>query len=201
MQVEGEAHEVRERNFWIAGLGWFGALVIALTAGLLLSSCGEQNRSTDQASSPSQTVVAIPAGHTPATSASAPVVTSSVALESKPVVSSGAAPDIAVSVTDTLVMLGQTVEFVVDATPDVSEIALSDGHGDTRALVRDANSNVWRVTYRVPLRSRLERYGVSLTARTDGHRWRRVWTFLHIDSPAPVDKSQSVPEKEPGSDS
>jgi hypothetical protein len=42
---------------------------------------------------------------------------------------------------------------------------------------------VWRVSYRVPLRPKQERLGLSVTAQNDLNRWRRVWIFLHVQQP------------------
>jgi hypothetical protein len=42
---------------------------------------------------------------------------------------------------------------------------------------------VWRAQDRVPLHPRHERFGVSVTARNDADRWRRVWVFLNVGAP------------------
>ncbi len=69
----------------------------------------------------------------------------------------------------------------VEGTPDVTEMALSDGHGDALPMVRDSTGNTWRVNYRVPLRPRASRIGLAVTAKNDAHRWRRVWLFLQVN--------------------
>jgi hypothetical protein len=89
-------------------------------------------------------------------------------------------PDIEIAPVDTLVSPGASVEIVVHSTSDVTRVALSDGTGEKQALVRDPSADVWRVTYRVPLRPRHERWGLSITATTDASRWRRVWVFLRV---------------------
>lgn len=141
--------------------------------GAALSSCSrESNESrppisavTDQATPPA---AGAPAVAMPAVALKTPVETE----ESIP-------PDLEVSPLDTLVVPGQAIEFGVRTTPDVTRLALSDGRDEPLAFVREAGADRWSVTYRVPLRPRVERWGVSITARTNANRWRRVWIFLH----------------------
>ncbi len=102
----------------------------------------------------------------------------------------GLPPEIAVSLADTLVVPGQPVEIEVEGTPDVSQIALSDGRGDPMPFVRDSTGNAWRVGYRVPLRPREDRLGLSVTARNESNRWRRVWIFLHVQRPGAEQKME-----------
>ena len=146
-----------------------GLMMIA--GGAVLSSCSrERNESRPPISAvtdpPSPPVAGVPM--VPAAAVKAPVETE----ESVP-------PDLDVSPVDTLVVPGQAIEFDVRTTPDVARLTLSDGRDEPLAFVRDAGSDRWSVTYRVPLRTRVERWGVSITARTDANRWRRVWVFLH----------------------
>jgi hypothetical protein len=102
-------------------------------------------------------------------------------------------PEVDVAVVDTLVAPGQAVELVAHGTPDVDRIALKDGNGDTLPFVKDADGKAWRVTYRMPLKPRYERAGLSVTAHTEAHRWRRVWVFVHVQG------ADAVPEEVPGS--
>ena len=90
----------------------------------------------------------------------------------------------------TVVAPGEPISFTVYGTPDVTEMSLSDGIGDRQAFVHDARGDVWRVDYRVPLRPRQERIGLSVTARNDLGRWRRVWVFLQVASTAQVVKAE-----------
>jgi len=48
-------------------------------------------------------------------------------------------------------------------------------------MVRDEVGNTWRVGYRVPLRPGTDRLGLSVTAKNESHRWRRVWLFLQVN--------------------
>ena len=90
-------------------------------------------------------------------------------------------PDLVAAVSDTFVTAGQPVEVVVQGTPDVAEMALSDGRGDPLPMVRDSLDNTWRVDYRVPLRPRQSRIGLSVTAKNEQQKWARVWLFLTVD--------------------
>lgn len=90
-------------------------------------------------------------------------------------------PDVIVAASDTFVTAGQPIEVHVQGTDDITEMALSDGRGDALPMVFDSTTNVWRVNYRVPLRPRTDRLGLSVTAKNDSNRWRRVWLFLQVD--------------------
>ena len=89
-------------------------------------------------------------------------------------------PEIVANVTDSLVVPGSVVEITAEGSSDVTEIVLSDGRGQSRPFVFDASANVWRASYRVPLRSTTERLGLSATATNGGSRWKRVWIFLNV---------------------
>ena len=91
------------------------------------------------------------------------------------------APDLVAAASDTFVTAGQGVEVNVQATPDVTEMALSDGRGDPLPMVRDSSSDTWRVDYRVPLRPKQNRVGLSVTAKNEHGKWARVWLFLTVD--------------------
>ena len=163
---------------------WVGGTALALVATfMLLEGCGS-GRSSHTA----------PASHTGDTpSAVSAVVASNETVSpldgdvlgqpaSEPVADPGSVPpDVAVAASDTFVTAGQAVEFTVEGTPDITEMALSDGRGDAIPMVRDASGQVWRVGYRVPLRPGTDRLGLSVTAKNDAHRWRRVWLFLTVD--------------------
>ncbi|MEK7315272.1 MAG: hypothetical protein AAB011_03760 [Candidatus Eisenbacteria bacterium] len=92
----------------------------------------------------------------------------------------GLPPEVALSVPDSLAVPGSIVEITAEGSADVTGITLSDGRGQTRPFVHDAEANVWRVSYRVPLRSATERLGLSATATNGGNRWKRVWVFLNV---------------------
>ena len=103
-----------------------------------------------------------------------------------------APPDVVAAVSDSFVTAGQAVEVTVEATPDVTEMALADGIGDAIPMVRDSSGLVWRVNYRVPLRPRTDRLGLSVTAKNEEHRFRRVWLFLEIGDGKTREESGSL---------
>lgn len=89
-------------------------------------------------------------------------------------------PEVVVNAPDSLVVPGSIVQVTAEGSSDVTEVTLSDGRGQSRPFVFDATANVWRASYRVPLRSTTERLGLSITATNRGSRWKRVWIFLQV---------------------
>jgi hypothetical protein len=157
----------------------FGSAVAMIVCTVMLTGCGREdgvaksNETASQAQSngPAEGAQAVVS---PAAAVKAPLVgTEPTSGESLP-------PDIEVAPVDTLVSPGEPVDIIVRATSDVTRVALYDGSGERQALVRDPSGDVWRVTYRVPLRPQHERWGISITAKTDASRWRRVWVFLRV---------------------
>lgn len=108
-------------------------------------------------------------------------------------------PDIEIAEIDTLVTPGEPLLLTVYGTPDVSEVALSDGLGDSQYFYKDPTSQVWRVQYRVPLRVKGDRLALSVKAANDDHRWRRRWVFLRIQREGTREASESVPNGLPDS--
>ena len=170
-----------------------------LAGGLLLASCGQEQ---EEAKPP---VSAVTAQATPspgsAPVAAAPALAVRTPVEAKSGDEETLPPDVEVVPVDTLVTPGQPLEVVVRTTSDVTRLALSDGRDEPLAFVREQGSDRWKVTYRVPLKSHVERWGVSITARTDAGRWRRVWIFLHArdgtesareEASAPSDTTKEV---------
>jgi hypothetical protein len=89
-------------------------------------------------------------------------------------------PEVAVSTNDSLAVPGSIVEITAEASGDVVTMVLSDGRGQARPFTYDSAANVWRATYRVPMRSATERLGLSVTATNGENRWKRVWVFLNL---------------------
>ena len=90
-------------------------------------------------------------------------------------------PEIDVTVADTVVVPGAAIEITALGSPDVRDVVLMDGMGKSTSFVYDLQAKAWRTFYRVPMKNRTERLGLSVTAKNDGHRWRRVWLFLRIE--------------------
>jgi hypothetical protein len=200
METRNEVKEIRERfaedrdvmtqaehENWLKAVGLvLAGLVVTVALGVILTGCGGKSDSA-VAQSQEEHAVATTTGQTQVASA-VPAGAQGGARQqglsaTDQAVREGLPPDLSLAVTDTLVTPGQVVDVLVQGTPDVSSVALSDGRDEPMPFVRDAGTNTWRAQYRVPLHPRHERFGVSVTARTDADRWRRVWVFLHVASP------------------
>lgn len=156
-------------------------LLVAIAIGLLLSSCsGERSASSEGTSAQvalaeSPTSGGVVAGTVVAQSG-VPSAPKSESLT--PVGADSLPPDVAVTVSETSVEPGQTVEIEAQGSTDVTGMALWDGLHDKQAFVYDSGRKLWLAQYRVPLQTS-ERVALSVTARNESHRWRRVWVFLN----------------------
>ena len=199
----GETHHPDSRE-WIKVLGAFAVLfVVSVAAGVVLSGCGSRADSSGPVSANEPAVVSGSTSEVQAVAAAAQPAPVQSGLSVQDLATrEGLPPDLSVSVGDTSVVPGQVVEFTVVGTEDVSQVALSDGRDEPTPFVREAGTNVWHAQYRMPLRPRQERLGVSVTARNDAERWRRVWVFLSLEgagqTPAaetPVDNPDEIREE------
>lgn len=174
--------ERKTRNEWLVRGGDVLVMSFAVAAAtLLLSGCGEKKSERVAQASPPAVENVVPAV---ATAAPAPVENAALSQGSTANGLDGILPpEIALAEMDTLVTPGQPVHVTVYGTPDVTEVALFDGVNDHQALVHDTGHDTWSVDYRVPLRSKSDRIGLSLTAKNGANRWRRVWVFLKVGSP------------------
>jgi hypothetical protein len=161
-------------------------LLVALSVSLMLSSCGSSKKSGaqqaggDAAEAAEQPISGI--GTTPVTAATTPVVAEPIEggwpVTAQP---ESLPPDIAVTVGDTLVVPGENVELLAQASVDVIGISLSDGLHNGIAFAYDGDARAWRTSYRVPLRPHGDRISLSVTAKNDVGRWCRHWVFLSVD--------------------
>lgn len=87
-------------------------------------------------------------------------------------------PDVATPVTEMLVTPGSVIEITAEASSDVVAMELSDGISKAIAFRHHEDGGVWRAPYRVPLRLKGERLGLSITAKNGSEKYRRVWVFL-----------------------
>ncbi|HEY6572463.1 MAG TPA: hypothetical protein VI198_04020, partial [Candidatus Eisenbacteria bacterium] len=188
---------------------WDVAAAASFLLLLVALGCGKEEKRVSAITSEArgQSVVASPAATAAATNGEARTAVASGAAETEgsglqeeatgetPSVESDAAlpPEVILSAPDSLAVPGSIVEITAEGSADVTGITLSDGRGQTRPFVYDAAANVWRASYRVPLRSATERLGISATATNGGNRWKRVWIFLDVlpkQSAVTVDSSQ-----------
>ena len=86
-------------------------------------------------------------------------------------------PDVVASIADSLITPGSVVTVTATGSPDVVAMTLADGLGKPKALTYDAAANVWKTSYRVPLKAAAARLGFSITATNTHQQWRRVWVF------------------------
>jgi hypothetical protein len=189
-----EMPEAVRRPRWIAGLGELLAVSFAVSAAcLLMTGCGQEKTATARVESNAQSSSSPQAASTSAvvanstSGAPAAVTTGALVTGSE---HDGLPPEIAIGEVDTLVAPGQPLQLTIYGTPDVTSMSLADGIGKPEPLVHDASGDVWRVSYRVPLRPKQDRIGLSVTAQNDLNRWRRVWIFLRVQSPGTVAKSE-----------
>jgi hypothetical protein len=105
-------------------------------------------------------------------------------------------PEVAPAVEETAAVPGSVIEVTAEGSADVVGVVLGDATGRKYPLALDSASNLWRVFYRVPLKVREERLGLSLTATNGAGRWRRAWVFVPVQTVA-----QTVEPKSEAADS
>ena len=163
------------RTLALLGLELTGLIVAAVSIGLIVGSCGEKQDDTTSAAAqpvaaPAENEVATVVSHVPAPATEEGEVASR---ESLP-------PEVTASVIDTLVAPGSAIEITAQASVDATDLSLWDGVGKRQPFSYDEAGKVWHAFYRVPLRS-ADRLGLSVTAKNESGRWRRVWLFLSVD--------------------
>ena len=170
------------------------ALAMALvTIAVVAVGCGGQEQAQTSASAgSSQDVVAasasVPAIQ-PAKGSGGPVQgpenLATVSNDSLP-------PDVDASITESQVTPGTVIEVTAKGSPDVEEVLLSDGIGKSQRFVYDSTADLWRASYRVPVRIKGERLELGVTAKNNLHRWRRVWVFAGIEREAAKDSTEAA---------
>ena len=172
--------ETRRRRSMVCAWGSITAMALVATIGLAEGCAHDHTRvatteSTGSSAATQQAVVASSEGMTTGASSPLPAPVGNVDGEhSLP-------PDLEAAVSDTFVTAGQPIEVKVQGTPDIIEMALADGRGEALPMVRDSSDDTWRVDYRVPLRPKQNRLGLSVTAKNEHGKWARRWVFLTVD--------------------
>lgn len=171
--------EKRRKRAMMCAWGSVTAMVLVATLGLAEGCAHDHTRVASDTSGSSaatqQAVVASTEGMTAGASSPLPAPVGTVDGEHS------VPPDLVAAVSDTFVTAGQPIEVQVQGTPDIVEMALADGRGDPIPMVRDSLDNTWRVDYRVPLKPKQNRIGLSVTAKNEQKKWARVWLFLTVD--------------------
>jgi hypothetical protein len=152
------------------------SILVSSALALVAIGCGEQKQKATAETSATGTPVATahdiapnPGGQAVAASATGTPEVSQV--ESLP-------PDVAATAPDTLVQAGSVVTITALGSADVTSVTLADGLGEKTPFTYDSESNLWRVSYRIPVRISEDRIGLSVTATTDANRFKKVWVFL-----------------------
>ena len=96
-------------------------------------------------------------------------------------------PDVTAFGPDSLVVPGNVVEITAQASTDVTSMTLTDRLGQKYPMLYDTDAKAWRVQYRVPLKTHIDRLGLSVTATNGANRWKRVWVFLNIEGGVPAE--------------
>ena len=157
----------------------------ALVAFLALG-CGEQKQQAAVESGPAPAVQETPS----AVMAAAGTITQEAGATPEAGVAEGATqdllpPDVTATGPDSLVVPGTVVEITAQASTDVTSMTLMDRLGQKYPMTYDTDAKAWRVQYRVPLKTHIDRLGLSVTATNGTNRWKRVWVFLGIQGGVP----------------
>jgi len=89
-------------------------------------------------------------------------------------------PDVAATVCEAIATPGGVVEILAEGSPDVTSVTLTDAIGTKYPFTYQAATDRWRVLYRVPIRTKTEQLGLSVTAANGANRWKRIWVFVDI---------------------
>ena len=160
-------------------------LVSALTAYVLMG-CG-QHKSRDLSQSTSEhdgIVVAQPASAGPPPAPTESQASSETTTREAATSIDAVPPEVEASVTDSAVVRGTVVEVEARGSSDVVSMSLKDDLGTELPMAYDSTSQVWRAFYRVPLKSKSERFGLAVTAKNATGRWRRVYEFVQLEHEA-----------------
>jgi SH3-like domain-containing protein len=170
--------ENRRKRAMLCAWGSITAMALVATIGLAEGCAHDHTRVSSEVSNSSATQQAVVAStEGMSTGASSPLPESMGSGEGERSVP----PDLEAAVSDTFVTAGQPIEVVVQGTTDITEMALADGRGDPIPMVRDSTDDTWRVDYRVPLKPKQNRLGLSVTAKNEHGKWVRRWVFLTVD--------------------
>ncbi len=96
-------------------------------------------------------------------------------------------PDVTALAPDSLVTPGSVVEITAQASTDAGTVILTDGLGHKYPFAYDTDAKAWRIHYRVPIKTSLDKLGLSVTATNGTNRWKRVWVFLNVEGGVPAE--------------
>ena len=154
--------------------------------------CGQEQPSTASQQDGS-VVVAQPASIETAPASTTPVSSGAPVATSNAPADGVMPPEVEVVAPDEPVEHGQVVGLFAYGSDDVVEIVLGDDRGEHQAFTYDDAGKRWQTLYRVPLKSKDGRIGLSVTARNESGRWRRVWAFLSTEPVATGEPASTAP--------
>lgn len=175
-----------------AGLGLL-LLVAPLVAVLVMFGCGGEPKSVSSNDNGADVPSLVVSGPSAQTGASAVAAVQQGEAGGTELAAEELIPDLTISVEDTTVVPGESVEIVARGTEDVDRIVMYDGLHERRAFAFDSTTGLWKAYYRVPLQPRSPRIALSVTASNHADRWRRVWLFLN----AAPQEAVAAPQPEP----
>lgn len=94
-------------------------------------------------------------------------------------------PDVTTSAPDSLITPGSVIEITAQASTDAQTVVLMDRLGHRYPFTYDIEAKAWRVQYRVPLGTTIDRLGLSVTATNATNQFKRVWVFVNIEGGVP----------------
>ena len=97
-------------------------------------------------------------------------------------------PDVTALAPDSLVTPGEIIEITAQASTDAESLMLMDRLGHKYPFTYDVDAKAWRVQYRVPLQTKIDLLGLSVTATNGANLFKRVWVFLKIEGGVPVEQ-------------
>jgi uncharacterized lipoprotein NlpE involved in copper resistance len=163
-------------------------ITVAAVVAFLALGCGEQKQQA--AVETSATPAAAIEQASPAVVAAASTATPEAGLAgegSETNTSESLPPDVTAFAPDSAVVPGNIVEITAQASTDVTSMTLTDRLGQKYSFLYDTDAKAWRVKYRVPLRTHIDRLGLSVTATNGSNLWKRVWVFLSIQGGVPAE--------------
>lgn len=89
-------------------------------------------------------------------------------------------PDIVAAGPESIAVPGSVVTIAATGSADVTSVMLTDRAGEKTPFTFDSESNLWKASYRVPLRVATDKLGLAVTATTEANRYKRVWVFLRL---------------------
>ena len=195
-------HQLIERSLLTVGIL---ALAVAIPIAFLALGCGKQNETTTTSATPEpgvdqaggnntgQIVVASTGGLTGANEGAAGTDATPGQTADQVGILDAVHPDVVASAPDSVLTPGSVVEITAEGSPDVSDLTLTDRLGKKTAFTYDTARAIWRVSYRVPLRSREDLIGLSVTATNRAGLSKRVWIFLKFREATNVESVEVEP--------